>query len=117
MAKGSTIVVGVDEITDPLGIPKTFALSQNYPNPFNSTTLIRYAIPDREGRPHRTTLKIYNIAGQKVRTLVDKRQAPGYYSVAWHGRDGLGKEVSSGIYFYRLQAGSYTEIKKMVFLK
>ena len=82
-------------------------------------TLIRYAIPDRdrERRPHRSTLKIYNIAGQEVKTLVDEEQAPGYYSVSWDGRDGLGKEVSSGIYFYRLHAGSYYEIRKMVLLK
>jgi len=115
--------VGVDEVTDRLGIPKSFALSQNYPNPFNPTTLIRYAIPAVSGAVPSTgqqsafSLKIYNIGGQLVRTLVNREQAPGYYSVSWEGRDGLGKEVSSGIYFYRLQAGSYTEIKKMVLLK
>jgi len=96
-------------------LPAEFALSQNYPNPFNATTAISYQLSGVS--PHRTTLKVYNIAGQEVRTLVDEEQASGYYSVSWDGRDGLSKEVSSGIYFYRLQAGSYTETKKMVLLK
>ncbi len=98
------------------GLPTRFTLFQNYPNPFNPTTLIRYSLPvARQGRSGeggsraRTTstsyvsLKVYNILGQEVRTLVDEPQAPGYYQVRWDGRDNLGREVSSGIYFYRLQ--------------
>jgi len=96
-------------------IPTDFSLAQNYPNPFNATTAISYQLSGVS--PQRTTLKVYNIAGQEVRTLVDEEQAPGYYSVSWDGRDNLDKDVSSGIYFYRLQAGSYTEMKKMVLLK
>ncbi len=106
-----TVVEGKEEKPIPTG----YGLAQNYPNPFNATTGISYQLAG--GNPHRTTLKIYNIQGQEVATLVDEVQAPGYYSVAWDGRDDLGKEVSSGIYFYRLQAGSYAEIKKMVLLK
>ncbi len=98
-------------------IPTVFSLAQNYPNPFNAFTLIRYALPAVSSQQSAVGLKIYNIAGQEIRTLVEEEQAPGYYSVSWDGRDGLGKEVSSGIYFYRLQAGSYTEIKKMILLK
>ncbi len=96
-------------------IPAEFSLSQNYPNPFNPTTAISYQLSGVS--PHPTTLKIYNILGQEVRTLVDREQAPGYYSVRWDGRDGLGKEVSSGVYFYRLKAGNYTQIKRMILLK
>jgi len=103
------------EDRDEAPIPTIFSLAQNYPNPFNATTAISYQLSGVS--PHHTTLKVYNIAGQKVRTLVDEEQAPGYYSVSWDGRDGLGTEVSSGIYFYRLQAGSYAEIRKMVLLK
>jgi len=96
-------------------IPTVFSLAQNYPNPFNSTTAISYQLSGVG--PYRTTLKVYNLLGQLVRSLVEKEQVPGYYSVVWDGRDGLGTEISSGIYFYRLQAGSYTEIRKMVLLK
>ncbi len=100
-------------------LPTRFDLAQNYPNPFNPTTLIRYTVPDRdrEERPRHTTLKVYNILGQLVRTLVDGEQAPGYYSVRWDGRDNLGKDVSSGIYFYRLKAGEFVKTRKMVVLR
>jgi len=91
-------------------IPKFFRLKQNYPNPFNSTTLIRYQLPA-------VSLKVYNILGQEVKTLVEKDQAPGYYSVKWDGRDSLGEEMTSGIYFCRLQAGGFVETKRMLFLK
>ncbi len=100
-------------------LPESYSLSQNYPNPFNAATVIRYSIPDRdrEARPHRTTLRVYNILGQEVRTLVDKRQVPGCYSVSWDGRDSKGEKVSSGIYIYRLDARGYSSSKKMVLLK
>lgn len=109
--------------------PSNFALFQNYPNPFNPVTIIWYAVGNMEteaavgGRPTadnsspRTTLKIYNILGQKVRTLVDEPKRAGSYEVIWDGKDDLGKEVASGIYFYKLTAGSYQKIRKMVLLK
>jgi len=114
--------VGVEDGPEK-GLPTRFDLSQNYPNPFNPTTLIHYSLPDRdrEGRPHHTTLKVYNILGQVVRTLVDEEQVSGYYSVRWDGRDGLGKEVSSGVYFYRLKVKGdrlkVTKTRKMVLLR
>ncbi|MFQ6093884.1 MAG: FlgD immunoglobulin-like domain containing protein, partial [bacterium] len=97
--------------------PSDFVLFQNYPNPFNTTTTIRYAIPSREQRAGseeqrgrniglyalRTTLKIYNLLGQEVQTLVDETKEPGYYTVTWHGEDGLGREVVSGVYIYELK--------------
>jgi hypothetical protein len=106
--------VGVED--DPeKGLPTEFALSQNYPNPFNPTTAISYQLPGV--KPHHTTLQIYNILGQVVRTLVDEEQVSGYYSVRWDGRDGLGKGVSSGVYFCRLKAGEFVKTRKMVVLR
>ena len=87
-------------------VPSKFELSQNYPNPFNPFTTIPFQVGDSRfvvHSPLRTTLKIYNILGQLVRTLVDKEKAPGNYNVVWDGKDDSGKEVSSGIYFYQLK--------------
>ncbi len=97
-------------------VPETFALQQNYPNPFNPTTDIRYQIPMTESRAH-TTLKIYNILGQEVRTLVDEIRQPGYYSVTWDGQDDKGQRAASGIYFYRIVAGQYEGTRRMVLVK
>ncbi len=110
---------GVEDDPSSSLIPSSYSLSQNYPNPFNSTTLIGYAIPDRdrEGRPHRTTLWVYNILGQVVRTLVDGQQEAGYHSVRWESRDQAGREVASGIYFYRIKAGDFTVTRKMVLMR
>lgn len=106
-------------------VPTEFALEQNYPNPFNSTTSISYTLPGKErktedgGRitPLYVSLKIYNILGQEVRILVDEVKEPGYYTVAWNGRNNSGHEVTSGVYFYRLTAGNFTATKRMVLLK
>jgi hypothetical protein len=98
--------------------PLTFALSQNYPNPFNPTTIIKFNVQDSKFKVHiPTTLKIYNILGQKVRTLVDEPKAAGTYEVIWDGKDDRGRDVASGIYFYKLIAGFYQETKKMVLMK
>jgi flagellar hook assembly protein FlgD len=67
--------------------------------------------------PSRVSLKIYNLLGQEVRTLVDEIQDPGYYTVTWDGRDGSGNEVASGLYFYRLEVGDFTAVKRMVLMK
>ncbi len=95
-------------------LPSQFSLSQNYPNPFNSTTLIHYTIPQVigerskvEGGPNTShlkpiTLKVYNILGQEVRTLVAGEQRAGNYQVKWEGKDNFSQDVSSGIYLYRL---------------
>ncbi len=90
-------------------------LSQNYPNPFNPVTTISYSIKERS----RVTLKIYNVAGQRVRTLVNKEQVPRQegYSVHWRGVSDAGEPVSSGVYFYKLTARNFTQTKKMVLLK
>ncbi|UCE18070.1 MAG: T9SS type A sorting domain-containing protein [Gemmatimonadota bacterium] len=96
--------------------PSSFRLFQNYPNPFNETTDIRYEIPDMRS-PTPTTLTIYNILGQKVKTLVDVSQEAGSYTVTWDGRDESGVEVTSGVYFCTIEAGNFTATKKMLLLK
>lgn len=91
-------------------------LGQNYPNPFNPTTDISYQIPDGRS-PNHSTLKIYNILGQEVRTLVDEFQEPGNYTVTWDGKDENGVDVASGFYFYRILVGDFTATKSMVLMK
>jgi len=93
--------------------PKSYALLQNYPNPFNPTTLIRYALPQQAN----VTLTVYNLLGQEVARLVDEVQRAGYHEVRWDSRNIHGAFVSSGIYFYRISAGTYTDIKKMILLR
>ena len=112
--------------------PQDFTLEQNYPNPFNLSTTIHYTIPSTEQRAKsagmgggsklsalRTKLKIYNILGQEVRTLVDSYQNPGYYTIGWDGRDERGNEVPCGVYLYRLSVdnGHWSETKRMLLLK
>lgn len=95
-------------------LPTHFALSQNYPNPFNPNTTIRYALPSKQA----VALRIYNTAGQLVRTLVDEQQDAGFKHVEWDGRNDRGTAVSSGIYFYRLEAGDqFVDQKRMILLK
>lgn len=94
-------------------LPTQFSLSQNYPNPFNPKTTISYALPADAF----VKLNVYNILGQKVKTLVDEQQTAGYKQVIWDGKSDRGQEVSSGIYFYQIQAGSFTKTAKMSLLK
>ena len=104
-----------DDEGDEGGIP-FFELSQNHPNPFNLSTSIGFTV-DRKQTSQPTTLKIYNILGQMVRTLVDENKKPGQYQVAWDGKDEEANEVSSGIYFYTLEVGDCRETKKMTLIK
>jgi hypothetical protein len=94
--------------------PEAFALANNYPNPFNPATTIKYALPEASN----VTLEIYNVVGQVVRTLVADHQNAGRYVVQWDATNESGHSLSSGIYFYRLQAGGeFLEVKKMLLLK
>ncbi len=95
------------------GLPKTYELGTNYPNPFNPSTNISYGVP-RDGF---VSLLVYNVLGQKVRTLVDLPRAAGRYTVTWDGRDESGHVVGTGVYFYRLQAGESALVKKMLLVK
>lgn len=94
-------------------MPTEFSLSQNYPNPFNPTCVIAYSLPT----DCQVKLAIYNILGQKVKVLVDEYQNYGYKSVTWDGKDNQSKELATGIYFYRIEAGSFVQTKKMLMMK
>ena len=97
-----------------------FALFQNYPNPFNTTTLIPFTVNSTRltvNSPIPTTLRIYNIKGQVVRTLVNEEKRPGEYQVVWDGKNDSGKGVSSGVYFCKLKVGDFSETRKIVLIK
>ena len=94
--------------------PEAFALADNFPNPFNPTTTIKYALPQAAD----VELTVYNVVGQVVRTLVAEYQSAGRYVVEWDATDDSGHSLSSGMYFYRLQAGGeFLEVKKMLLLR
>ncbi len=105
-------LTAVREITD-TPLPRSSSMSQNYPNPFNPTTTIEFRIHETT----RAKVTVYNLLGQRVRDLVDQDLAAGTYSTEWDGRDLTGQQVPSGVYFYKLQAGSYVESRKMTLLK
>ncbi|MFQ6094303.1 MAG: cohesin domain-containing protein, partial [bacterium] len=105
------------ELEVPSPLPEAFELSQNYPNPFNPTTTIRYAVPKKFADGVKVNLKIFNIEGQMVRSLVNEDRAPGFYSVVWDGKNDRGEWVSSGLYFYAVSVGEFKATRKMIFLK
>jgi hypothetical protein len=92
----------------PINLPITFNLQQNYPNPFNNATMINYQLP----MASKVDLSIYNLIGQKVATLVSERKQAGQYQVVWNANG-----FSSGIYYYRLEAGGFTKVKKCLLLR
>jgi hypothetical protein len=94
-------------------IPEEYALAQNYPNPFNPTTQIQFSIPEQAN----VTLTIYDITGREVTKLVNEALGTGMYTATWDGRNANGQLVSSGVYLYRIQAGSFVQTKRMVFIK
>jgi len=93
--------------------PSAFTLYRNYPNPFNPTTTIRFYTPKNEN----IQLIIYNSLGQKVKTLIHDSLTAGMHSVQWNGINDDGSKVSSGVYFYRLQAGAFSESKRMTLIE
>ncbi|MBN2088294.1 T9SS type A sorting domain-containing protein, partial [candidate division KSB1 bacterium] len=94
-------------------IPEAFVLSQNYPNPFNPMTEIVYSLP----KDVAVTLSIYNTLGHKIATLVNEKQNAGVYRVSWYGQDDLGRSMATGVYFYHLRAGDFSQTMKMLFVK
>jgi len=115
---------GVNDNPLPTVLPEGFELSQNWPNPFNANTVIRYSLivergqsKGHSGRPSAVSLRIYNILGQEIKTLIDEKQAPGYYSVLWDGTNQKGNELPSGVYLYRLKAGRFSQTRKMLLLR
>ncbi len=108
---GDTTYTSVDDYTNH---PESFKLSQNYPNPFNPSTTIEYHLPQAEN----VTLKIYDILGNEVETLVNKYQYAGSHKVVFNTQQTTNhKQLSSGIYFYRLKAGNFYSVKKMILMK
>jgi len=97
----------------PISLPTEFNLAHNYPNPFNPETIIKYALPKLVD----VEITVYNILGQKVRTLINEPQKAGFKKVTWDGTNDYGLKVGSGVYIYRLRAGEFVDQKKMVFLK
>jgi hypothetical protein len=93
--------------------PAKFSLSQNYPNPFNPETMIQYQLPELS----KVRLSVYNSAGKEVRRLVNTTQMSGNYSIVWNGKDDYGVNLASGIYFYSINTGKFSETKKMVLIK
>ncbi|MDP2207609.1 MAG: S8 family serine peptidase [Bacteroidota bacterium] len=114
------ITTSITNVADELdNIPETFALFQNYPNPFNPTTTIRYQLPEAS----KVVLKIYNILGQEIKTLADEIQDAGTKALIWDSKNNSGNLVSSGVYFYQLQAvnarnnNSFMQVKKMLLVR
>ncbi len=97
----------------PISLPTEFNLAQNYPNPFNPETTIKYALPKLVD----VEITIYNILGQKVKTLINEPQKAGFKKAKWDGTNDYGLKVGSGVYIYRLRAGDFVDQMKMVFLK
>ena len=102
---GDTTVTGIENENV---LPTEFILSQNYPNPFNPSTTINYEIP----KSSLVTLKVYDVLGREVATLVNEEKQAGRYNVTFNA-----SKYSSGVYFYRITAGDFSQIKKMVLLK
>lgn len=109
--KGLLPPTGIDD--KKLNLPKNFTLEQNYPNPFNANTIISF----RLNRRNWVKLEIFNIAGQKIKVLLNQEKLGGSHQVVWDGIDSTGRPVSSGIYFYKLQAGDESETKKMTLVR
>jgi hypothetical protein len=102
-----------DELGDLSALPATFELAQNFPNPFNPTTTIRFGLP----RESRVTLKIYNLLGEEIATLVDETRPAGFHAAVWDGRNQAGQSAASGVYVYQLAGDGVRLTRKLLMLK
>lgn len=101
-------------ISEPIEIlPSAYALDQNYPNPFNPETVISFSLP----KSSNVQIKIYDVLGNEIRTLIDEARFAGKHNIYWNSTDNFGKRVSSGVYFYTISADNFTQTKKMVLMK
>ena len=108
-----TVMTSVKQSSENNTFPNDFALFQNYPNPFNSNTEIKYQLPAATG----VKLEIYNLLGQRIRTLVDQFQKPGSYAVGWDGTDDVSHAVASGVYLYQLKTKRSVKMNKLILLR
>ena len=117
-----SVLVGVDGAVDMLNyveignlqsLPDQYGLNQNMPNPFNPSTAIGYRLPEAG----LVRLAVYNLLGQEVRVLVNARKEAGSFTAAWDGTNAMGRRVASGVYLYRIQAGSFSATRRMLLLK
>lgn len=116
LAGAGLLLLSLDSMVGAGALPTHLALHQNYPNPFNPQTTISYELP-AAARPERVRLRIVDVAGRVVRTLVNENQPGGSYRATWQGKDDRGESVSSGVYFYVLDAGGERRTRKLVLLK
>jgi flagellar hook assembly protein FlgD len=98
---------------DSNAIPAITELIGNYPNPFNPETVIKYGLKTDT----KVLLEIYNLRGQKVKTLINDSQSAGYHQITWNGRDKTGKQTASGVYFYIMKTDNFEKTRKMILLK
>jgi hypothetical protein len=101
----SYIPTGIEQFEGEVG---TYSLSNNYPNPFNPSTKIKYSVP----KSSNVVIKVFDVLGNEIETLVNEEKAAGTYEVTWYA-----EQLPSGVYFYQLQAGDYINTKKMILLK
>jgi len=119
LAANKTIIIRDSRVTEVKlsresgGPPSRFALEQNYPNPFNPGTTIRFGLL----QPARVSLAVYNLLGERIRTLVNGQVSAGFHEIAWDGRDEAGRSVSSGVYLYRLETEGFSKAVKMLLLR
>jgi hypothetical protein len=113
IASRSFLAVGVEKTSDERLVPTQLTLDQNYPNPFNPTTTIRYGLPETQN----VRITIFSLLGQEIAELINAMQSPGSYRVVWNGKDKQGKDMPSGIYLIRLQAGSTQLVKKAMLVR
>lgn len=106
------LITAISENRTNSELPKRFLLAQNYPNPFYSKTLISYRLVQQPTT--KISLKIYNLIGQEIKTLVDGFQAPGFYRFLWDGKNDFGEKLPTGAYRYMLKGEDFREGKKMV---
>ena len=113
---GDAALVSATGISDEIArLPKSSRLYENYPNPFNPTTNIAFDVAGQSAQ--RVILDVYNLLGQKIKTVYNEQVQPGHYEMQWHGLDDLGRSVSSGMYIYRLKVGEKIMTKRMVLMK